>query len=328
VGAINSALALVGAAKQTAKGSPAANPAYAHGVSGGQVMTLEIEQEPDDVTAGSRVYAQVNRTSATAGADWESRLYPASLGLWLYATFGNLVTTGAGPYSHAFTAGDDVPYLTTFGRFGPDYYSVQDFKVDQAEMSWDGTEPVEFSLSGMGTIPEFAGPTAWTPTTDDSRSRYLVPVGGTFELAAAGPVPVTARVRAGSISISNNLETILLSGSVVPEDVHVGRQEYEVSLTVVPENMNLWRETVTGAANGTEVDQCPVFGSFSVEFVDPCDPAAVSLTIEGLKVAFMADFPEADPGGAPAELELSGVPILPASGAALTATLVNAVATY
>lgn len=328
MGAINSALALVGAAKQTAKGSPAAAPAYGHGVAGGQIMTLEIEQEADDVTAGARVTANVNRTSATAGADWEGRVYPRSVGLWLYSIFGNVVTTGAGPFSHAFTAGDDVPYLTTFGRLGGEYYTVQDFKVDEAEFSWDGTEPVEFSLSGMGTIPGFLGGTAWTAVTNDSRSRYLVPVGGTFELSAAGAVPAPARIRAGSVSIANNLETILLSGSVVPDDVHVGRQEYEVSLTVVPENMNLWRETVTGSAAGTAVDECPVFGSFSVTFVDPCDPAAVSLTFEGLKVAFLADFPEASPDGAPVELELTGLPILPATGAALTATLQNSVASY
>lgn len=319
---IQSALALVGGAKQSGKGSPATDPTYQHGITDGQVMTVEVSQDLESRTSGTRFAPSVNRTGVQPGIDFTCRGHASSIGLWLYAALGSKSVTGSSTYTHVFSTGADLPYLTAFGSMDSNLYAVEDVKVDSLEVSWSENEPVEFAVTGMGT--DVAFPSTITPATDDSAATYMRPAGGSFQVDIDGTTLAAAKVTAGSVSINNSLSPIMLSGTITPSDVFPGQQAIEVSLDVTPENLNDWRTILTGTSNGTTVAATPVYGSFSIQFTDGTN----TLTLAATKVAFTTEFPSADAGGGPVTITLAGLVVIPASGSPFTATLVNAVATY
>lgn len=319
---IQSALALVGAAKQTAKGSAASDPTYGHGITDGQVVTVEVSQELESRTSGTRFAPGVNRTAVMPGMDFTCRAHAASAGLWLFGALGAKSVTGAGPYTHVLSLGADLPYITAFGKLGSDIYAVEDFKVDSLEVSWSENEPVEMAVSGMGCAIDLGA--TFSATTDDSAATYMRPAGGTFQVDIDGTTLAAAKITGGSVSINNNLAPVMLSGSLTPGDVFPGQQAVEVSLDITPENLNDWRTVLTGASNGTTVSDTPIFGSFSCQFTDGTN----TLTLAATKVAFTMDFPSADAAGGPVTLSLAGLVVIPASGSPFTATLVNTTASY
>lgn len=323
--ALQSAIAKVGVAKQASKGTAAAAPTYGHGVTDGSVLNVDVQQDLDDLTSGSRTSAGVIRTGVMSGQEFTTRAFPGSIGAYLYGALGAIATTGSGPYTHTITPGSgDLPYLTAFGVLDSNIYSVRDLKVDEIGFSFDGTAPVGVSISGMGTVLGF--PASFSPTTDETSVAYLRTAGGTFSVDVDGGsgTASTARITAGEVTISNNLDPIMLSSSIVPDDVFPGRMEVSCSFDIVPDDLALWRTIVTGSDAGTTVASGPVYGSFSIQFTDGTN----TLTLAATKVAFTCDFPDADPAGGAVTLSLAGIAVQPSGGSSITATLVNSVATY
>lgn len=320
---IQSALALVGVAKQTAKGSAAASPTFGHGVTGGTVMQVEIQQELEDHTTGKRQSPGVNRTGVVPGMDFQFRAHPKSLGLYLFGALGAKATTGAGPYEHTFSLGDDLPYLTVFGSYGGSHYAVEDCKVDSLAISWENANPLEVSVSGTGT--DVAFPATFTPGTDEAVAAYFTAASGTFKVDVDSGTPLTAPIESGEVSISNSVEAIMLSGAVTPADVTVGRQEVEVTLDLVVPNLDDWRTLLTGSAAGTTIEDAVIYGSFECVFTNGTD----SLKLTSTRVAFVTEFPEANPTGGAARLSLAGlIPLTTAGNGGFTAVLTNAQASY
>lgn len=323
--ALQSALAQVGVAKQSAKGSAASNPTFGHGVTNGTVLTVEVAQALADQTSGTRVSPGVDRTGVMPGMDFSCRAHAKSAGLYLYGVLGSLATTGAGPYTHAITSGADLPYLTAFGKLGSNVYAVNDMKIDSLAVNFNGTEPVELAISGMGTTADYDA--TFTAGTDDTLAAYFAAHTGTFsvDVDGSGSSSATAKIAAGSITINNSLESIMISGSISPDDVFVGRQEVEVSFDIIPDDLALWRTIVTGTSTGTSASATPVYGSFSIAFTNGTD----SLTLAATRVAFTADFPDVDPAGGPVTISLAGLAVQPAAGGTpITATVVNGQASY
>lgn len=319
---LQSAIAQIGAAKQSAKGSASAAPTFAHGVTDGAVLSLDITQDANERTGGSLGLTDVNRTAAMPAASFTSRAHPKSLGLYLFAALGGKAVTGTGPYTHTITPADTLPYLSLFGKLDSVLTQVRDYKVDTLGISWSENDPLEVSVDGMGTALSF--PSTFTPTTDDTAASYFSPVGGTFQIDTDSGTAVTARVTAGEISISNSLEGIPLSGSILPDDIFNAQREITCSFDISPENLDDWRTIVTGTSSGSGVTATVPYGSFSMQFVNGTD----SLTLAATRVAFTCDFPDADPSGGAVSITLAGVVLKPSGGNQLTATLVNGQASY
>jgi hypothetical protein len=322
VAPIQSAIAQVGVSKQSGKGSATASATFAQGVTGGSVMTVEIAQELEERTSGVRMSPAVNRTGIMPGIDFTGRAHPKSVGMWLYGALGAVSTSGSASYTHVITVGDDLPYLTTFGKLGSNIYSVRDLKVDALGFSFENANPVEMSVSGMGTVVGY--PASFNINNDDSLSPYFTAASGTFKLDVDSATPVTASITSGEINIANALETIMLSGAISPDDVFPGRHEAECSFDVVVANLDDWRTLVTGTSSGSSAQASPVYGSFEITFTS----GTASLKLEAANVAFTTEFPEANPGGGPVSLSLAGLVVQTAAGAGLTATLINDHASY
>lgn len=321
---LQKALALVGVAKQTALGTPATNPTFSHGIKSGGIITVDMEQQAGEVTSAYRVASQVDRLKVEAGFDFTTAVFPKTIGLWLYAALGAKSVSGSGPYTHTITPAGALPYLTVWGSLDGVLVKVQDCVVDELEISWDENKPPELKVSGLGGLIDFA-PT-YTPTTDESLDPYLLTTGGTFKWDVETSTPVVGNIKAGSWKVANNVETIQLSGNVVPAGgAFPGRQEFETGLTLVPNDLTDWRAAVTGTTSGTTAAQATVYGS--LEYVFPQGTA--SLKIAATRCPWAIDFPEGDAGGGPVEIEAEGMPVMPAGGgAASTITLTNGQTTY
>jgi hypothetical protein len=321
---IQSALARVGVAIQSVKGTLGANPTFTHGVTDGNVLSLDIDQEPDAITSGvARIAPHAKRTDSKPGAGFTTRAFSKAVGLWLYAVLGTKGVSGSGPYVHTFTGGTSLPRLSWWGELDGTKVAVRDVMVDEVELAWEGSQPLDVKVTVMGTVLSFPG--TMVASTDDTTATYMIPAGGTFKLDTKSATAVTARIKAGNVKIKNNVEEVPQSASIEADDMFPGRQEYEVSLTLVPDDLAPWREVVTGATAGTSVSQTPIYGSFDIKFVNGAD----SLQLVSLRVPFLCDFPDADPDGGPVELELVGTPVLQTGGGVpLTVTLTNGQTTY
>lgn len=319
--------AQIGVAKQTSRGTIAANPTFAHGLAGGAPIQVEPSQSVLEVTTGKRAASTVIRESVAASAGGDFPAYIRTLGLYLLGALGSVTTTGASaPYTHTYALGD-LPYLSFFAKgIGADIEAIRDCKIDELSLKWDGAKPLELSVKAMGTV--FSYPSTFTVGTDDTGSdAFLVPVGGTFEVDVVGSSPASARVIGGEITIKNNSATVDGSAAIESLDVIEGVSEHEIKLTIVPDDLAAFRETVTGASNGTAVSASVPFGAVNLVFKE--NGGTGTLAVQGDKVAFLVGFPEASPKGETTKLELAGTAVLPSGGTSpLEFVLTNSVASY
>lgn len=322
--AVQTAIADVGIAKQTAKGSAASEPTYQFGVKGGQVAQVEVTQDVEDLTSGKRVAGHANRTMAVPGAQWTTRAWIDQVGLLLYAALGGYGVTGAGPYTHTFTLAESLPYLTVWGTLNGNHHRLDDSKLDELELSWTGNEPVEVGATfiGLDLTPGVSDP---TPGDDVTCDTYLTPVGGTFKVDVDGATPAAAPITAGSVSIANGISAEPISGTITPDDVEEARADLNVSLTLKAANLNVWREAVFGSAAGTDISETVVYGSFELAF----SQGSNSLTLTGERVPFLCSIPDVSPSGGPGEITLEGMLLgCGSSDEPIEAVLVNSVADY
>lgn len=318
--------AIGGVAKQSAKGTLAANPTFAHGLTGGAPVTVEPTQSPIAVTTGKRSYMNINREGVKNGGSIQSLAYLKALGLYLLGAIGTDTVTGTGPYVHTYATGD-LPRLSVFSKgIDTTIQAIRDCKVDELGLKWTNSKPLELTVKVEGTV--FSYPSTFTPTVDEAGSEsFLVPVGGTFSVDVIGGSPASARVVGGEITIKNNVSAVDPSGSIESDDMFEGVQEHSLKLTIIPDDLGEFRKTVTGSANGTSVAGTVPTGSVALTFKE--NNGTGQLAVTGAKVAFTTKFPEADPKGGAVQIELAGVALLPAGGTApLVYALTNTQATY
>lgn len=320
-------LARVGLSKQTAKGTPATSATYDLGLLSGSVAAAEVAESDLNPTATVRVLSYVERTGIMPGATFQVVAMQRSIGLLLLAACGQVVTTAGvapAPNSHVFKTADDLPYMTLFGRFGGQYLRVPDGKVDQLALSFDSAGSLRAEATLMGLDVKFDGTTAYTLATDAAEnptaSPPLIGAGGLFELDGAA-----AKVKSGSLTISNAGSSRMLATSIAPDDIDVGMQEVSFSLVVVPTDLGLWRKRITGAATGTALSGDPFIGAASMKWVRGTDR---DLTFAASRCVLATDMPDVDPAGGPAEVTVEGRVLVPTTGDAYTLTLRNVVASY
>ena len=317
---------LVGVAKQASAGTLAANPTYAHGLTGGAPISVEPSVSPVEVTVAKRAAYNIYRDDVVNGGEIQSLAYIRSLGLWLLGALGTDTVTGATPYTHTYSTGD-LPYLSLFTKgISTTNSAIRDCKVDELSLKWDGSKPVDLTVKLLGTV--FSYPATFTPTTDDTGAEsYLTPLGGTFSLDVIGSTNASARVVGGELTIKNNVTAIHPSATIEAGDVWEGVQEHSLKLTIVPDDLALFRSTVTGTVNGTSVATVQPTGSVNLVFKE--NNGSNTLTVTGSKIAYMTSFPDADPKGGAVEIELVGMAVMPSAGTApLVYALTNAIASY
>lgn len=319
-------LTLVGIAKQTGKGAATTGTDFTMGVLSGAAFDLDLGQEPEPITSDGRIAPAANRVSAASGMKFRTRVWPAPSGLFLYGALGAIATTGTSPnFTHTITPAADLPYLTGFGKLDDVSTKLADMKVDELKISWEKAQPLQLEATLLGLVPTLFT-ASWPAVADQRDQTFFGPIGGTFKLDTGSATPVVVPLSAAEITIANNLVPVELSKSIIPDDVFPGLQVVTFALTLIPNDLAEWRKAVTGSGTGTAIQESVVYGS--VDLLVTIN-ANTSLQIAATRVPFIAPFPEGDAGGGPAELKLTGQVVRPVgAGAAVTATLKNAVASY
>jgi hypothetical protein len=313
-------LTQIALSKQVNLNTPAASGTYQIGVKGGAVASIEVEQEDFGQSWGSRLSEGHDRGAMTPGAAFDTVAMPKSIGLLLHAALGSVSTTGSGPYTHVLTHANVLPYLTIFARKGSEYWKVSSARVSELELEWEGTKALGLKVTSIGCGYQFL--TSAYPSINDERPKdgALRGAGGTFEIDGAA-----ATVRSGSLMIANDAEAIHGSSQSYPVDVFYKKVTISGSLNVVVDNLNLWREHVTGSSSGTTPSARPYVGSLELEWVS----GAHSLTFTSNNVTFATEFPDTDPDGGPVELTVAFEVTADGPDAdAYSFTLVNDVASY
>src|SRR5262249_29870129 len=86
---------------------------------------------------------------------------------------------------------------------------------------------------------------------DESTQTYYTPNSGTFQLDEASATPAAASIKAFGATITNNLQSIDLSSSILPNDLFPGDQTVEGTATIVPADFSDFRKILTGSGAGT-----------------------------------------------------------------------------
>lgn len=320
----------VSIAKQTAKGAAASAGTYNFGVTGGQVVKADVSEEDLTQAFSGRIRDGFDRVSVVPSMALEGIAFPKMIGLLLLGAMGTDTVTGTTPKTHTFSVADDLPYLTLFAQYGAaslsNYYKVSDARVSSLEFTWDRASALRYkaevvgcSLSGWGT--SFTVGTVEKPVSDGTFKGVNASGAGTFQMDGA-----TAVVKSGSIKITNALEPVIGSASVEPVDVFNGLHDLEVSLTVIPDDLLMFRKMVTGAAGGTTTAVVPYFSAAST--IKHVLDATTDLTWTLSKMRLMTEFPQSDPQGGPAEVTVVGQISVPAAGTPYDVALRNSVASY
>lgn len=322
---MNLALSAVGVAKQADRDTPAAAPDFYHGVSGGVLVSPEVTTQTVEVTTGLAGPAFAYRESAATAVDFETLAFKKALGLYLLGVLGDVLTTGASaPYTHVFTAGGSIPWLTFFGKIDTELRRAAGCKVDEIKIEWDGTKPLKVTLTAPG-LSTGRVTSITVPVTDETLGQFFMPVGGTYQIDVDGTTRVDYPVLKATITLKRGCEADYSCVSIEPSDINEGSIVAEVEITARVANLDDFWTIYTGASAGTEVSEDPVFGSFELGSESGTD----SLSFVGTKVPFTADPQSVDPAGGPAELSLKGEMLIPTgSTSPITATLINDVASY
>ena len=314
---------IFGVAKQTALGSLAANPTFAHGLIDGGLAS-DPKQEADPLTSASTSPLGAFRERIESASDFKARVMAKSIGLYLFNILGNIVTTGASPYTHTLTEGSSSPYLSLFEKaLDGTIIAHKDCKVEELSIEWDENKPLDLSVKTNDGVLSF--PATFTPTVDEAGSvLYYSPVGGTFKYDVDSGTPVVASIQGGTITMKRSNDPQFNSGAIEAASVYSGGLSIECKFKVRPEDVALWRTIVTGTTSGAAAATTPLYGSFEHTFVLGSD----SLKISAPRVGFLADKPKANPANGLAEVELSGICYSNAGATPLTAVLINTQATY
>jgi hypothetical protein len=288
----------------------------ATGVAGAITSTATAVRNAINADAEAKALITASLAPGNSGAGVVTALSAANLA-------GGAAAGGGGMYTHVCTLGDTLDYFTCFETKGDDtLQAVQDCKLDELEISWEENMPLKVAATFVGGA--WSIPATFVAAVDEmDTADYFTPVGGSFKYDVDSDTPEEASVIGGKVTIKRSAEAKFYSGSIEPGDVFEGSCEVEVSLTVLPDDMDLWRTMLTGSDAGTQVQGVTLYGSFEVTFVN----GTSSLKLACARAAFLSDFPEADPDGGAVEMDLAGIAYRSA-GTPLTATLVNTQPTY
>ena len=127
-----------------------------------------------------------------------------------------------------------------------------------------------------------------------------------------------------------NLEPIFLVDSVYPDDNYPKEIEIEFSLSVIPDDLNYFRELNFGSTSSSATVQASTIVTKEVVIKLVSTVAHTDLTFTANKAVVATDFPDSDPSGGAVEVTVVGKVVANATASlpALIAVLNNTNGVY
>lgn len=323
-----------GIALQSAEGSAAANPQYAHPLVSGLVKPVRVENEIE-VSGTSDQVTGIWTSLQHGEANPSFHVLPQSLGYHLLAMLPVDGVTGVSDYVHTFTKGTAAqPWVTLFSRAPgtPSYRKLSDATCQQLVFTFAAGQILMVQANYLGFTPTQLA-SAYTAVATEAitttGSSYLTYVGATVDLdLAATPATTDAHnILSGTITLEREVE-LEQTDSVEPEYRDVGRFRIGVTLDTKWASEDAFRNTFYGSTTGTASSLDNPTGSFRVLFPSaPTSDADVSLDISLPAIRWRVPEPQdVDVSGGAVTLALTGTGV----NAAVPVSIVlkNQVATY
>lgn len=320
--------AVIGFGKQTAEGTALTVPKFETPMGGGYAGPQRSTQElPFTNDSQDSVGDFVERTGVVVSTTLP--VLPVSAGAVLEGILGSRTTTGAGPYVHAITPSDTLPFMTWFyAQPGGNYWTIKDVKLGSWELSWSPGSPLEASVEGMGKDFTRSGSKWGAAGMAESVDPFFTYIGSTmkFDVGSTPATTTVTNIAGGSISVNRNLDAIQ-TGDIFTRYIAEQKRDIAVSLNdVVFENNDLINTVFTGSSSGTTPAATTVYGSAEFTFLgsDGAAAATRSLKVSLPRVLWTVDqVPSADPGGSTLRYTVTGKVSKPSGGASITATVTN-----
>lgn len=296
--AVNVSIGMVGVALQKDERTPAAEPTFAHGLTGGTPINVSRSTAAFNFTCGNRASSDSYVESIETNPSYNMPAFADVLPLYYYAGMGTIASSmvSKGIHKHTITVGDKLHSITVWGQEDMGFARTDACKVNELGLSFEGTQPLDISVATMGCDMTFLDENPMADTAPSCFGGYYVCTDGTFKIDTASDTPAEATITGGSVTINNNCNPERGAGRITPSTIADGRNAIAVSLDTIPDDFDLYQRMVTGSSTGTKPLGKIVYGSFYLEFTHSENPNW-KLIVWGNKVPFSADIPEIDPEG-------------------------------
>lgn len=331
--ALNPSIGLAGIAFQKDRDTAADKPTFVHGLTGGSPFGASRSIANTAVACGNRAPSDARVDSIEVTPSVQALCYPDTLGAYLYAALGAVVSTDAdekGYYKHVFTMGSTIPYATIWSQVGTNNFTRSDgCKCGTLELTATGNEHLAMQADFQGIdaqigIAEIPGDVEASCFAGKYTTTDCV-----FKIDASGDTPAEALVSEGSFTFENNLSALTGLGRVTPREIAEGNLSAGCSVTTIPDDITEYKKLMTGSAESTALTGKVVLGSVYAKFFHTED-ANMTLEIQVNHCPFTAEYPEVDPEGNEATIQFTtDAAIIAAAGESpVTVTLVNKTASY
>jgi hypothetical protein len=323
-------------AKQTARGTPAATATHKIPLLGGTVRARRTVNLLEETSSGRlRGQAYVSQVGAEGSPEYAMR--PVASGLLLYGVLGAKAVTGvADPYSHTFTEAAELPWFT-FWRMLENlkYEEFRDCRITQMVLTSEAGQPLRAAMTIMGLDPisldSAAYATATGGVTEESGAPFMH-----YDGAGALKIETVAVASIESIVTTiNNNNTFQQGDSHKGYDVSEGMLDISMAVRSLIEDVAMYNRFHYGSATpatGTPATKDVIeLGAGGLDFLwtrQATPERSLHLTGSNrMQILDAAGF-EPNTNNDPIKQTVTYQSLKPSSGAALTAVLKNATASY
>ena len=327
----------IGLALQSAQGSAASASQFRLYVMAGGLMPTKGTEDIAETSSGRlRNEAFVTRVAAEGSPQFVAR--PRGIGLLMYGAMGAKAVAGAGdPYTHTFTLGSTLPYLTAWSRLGSlssggQYYKYADVKVGQLVLASQAGGLLTCTATLMGLQPSFLAAAETTVAPEATTGTAFVHADGSGALLVEGAAVST--IEQCEVSIGNS-GAIQQGDSVTGYAVTEAMNEVFIRTTELVQDFALWNrflfsDSTPAGADVPTRDVLELAGSpagIDFKWTRPGSPER-SIEVLAPRVQAIPETIVPNVNGDPLKYQVTYRVYQPASGSGLTLKLKNNVSAY
>lgn len=320
--------AVIGFGRQTAKGTPLAVPKFEIAMGTGHAAAAQnVEELPWTNDSQDPVGHFVSLIGGEVALQGLPVLPISSAALW-YAVLGALATSGAGPYTHAASPADTLPWWTFFyAEPGGDFITVPDVKIGELVLNLAPGQPALIDINGTGGEPTYSDSKWGAATVVEEVDPFFTNIGRTLLLEPDDTPAATqiGSIQAGTITVSRNIDPKQTDDISYYDQLEQKRDISVEFPDVIFENNDFRRTVLTGSPSGTAISQQPTYGSAKITLIgsDGAAAATRSLELAFPRLKWAVEPIDADPNGTTLAYALAGMASKPSSGSVMTATTKN-----
>lgn len=239
-------LAILGFAKQSAKGTAATASTHRLFLAGGSQVMTNIVKEDFAELHGYQTPIDAYIASAEGAGDPEFYCYPSAIAALFLGILGADAPTGVSdPYSHEITESDEIPYWTLWASTGNGLFEKYvDAKLKSLKLVGDSNKPLMVTPSFLGGVPSYLT-TEETTADVEVTDRFLY-----YDGLAALKVEGAAVPLMRHFELNLDRGTAVMPGdSMTPADALVGPLALTLGITTVPADFAEYNRVVYGSAS-------------------------------------------------------------------------------